>query len=177
LGDESEITKSITCILNFQHPEPLNPSLLLFLLPVKYLIIEAGSRGYLHGLLNVIVLVRVRRKDKRFYKKEVYMKEVVNEILKEEEEARKVIEKTKGEAENIITDAKKQAKTYLEKTETDLKQILAQKQNTTEKQFLAEKDKILKEAEEENIRLRESREKNIPTIAKNLFLQLISKKD
>jgi len=105
------------------------------------------------------------------------MKEIVNEILKEEEAARKVIEKTRVEAEGIVTSAKNEAKAYLEKAEADLKHFLAQKQASAEEQFLAEKEKILKETEEENIRLRKSWEKDIPAIAKNLFSQVISKKD
>jgi len=105
------------------------------------------------------------------------MKEIVNEILKEEETARKVIEKTKFEAEEIVTDAKNEVKAYLEKAEAELKRFLTQKQETAEKQFLLEKGKILKETEEESIRLRKSWEKDIPAIAKNLFSQVISKKD
>jgi vacuolar-type H+-ATPase subunit H len=105
------------------------------------------------------------------------MKEIVNEILKEEDAARKVIEKTRLVAEEIVADAKNKAKSYLEKAETDLKQFLAQKQASAEKQFLTEKEKILKETEEESIRLRKSWEKDIPAIAKNLFSQVISKKE
>ncbi len=103
------------------------------------------------------------------------MKEIINEILKEEESARKVIEKTKIEAERIITEAENQARAYLEKAQAELKHFLSQKEETAEKQFLAEKEKLLKETEEENIRLRKSWEKDIPAIARKLFSQLISK--
>lgn|GEM_PF-1746358 len=108
-------------------------------------------------------------------KKAQNMKEIVNEILKEEESARRVIEKTKIEAGGIITDAENQAKAYLEKAQAELKHFLSQKEETAEKQFLAEKEKLLKETEEENTRLRKSWEKDIPAIARNLFSQLISK--
>ena len=105
------------------------------------------------------------------------MKEIVNEILKEEEAARKIIEKTKLEAEGIITAAKNEAKDYLEKAQASLKQFLAQKQEAAEKLFYADKEKILKETEQECARLRKSKEKDIPAIAQAYFSQLISKKD
>lgn len=104
------------------------------------------------------------------------MKEIVNEILKEEEEARKIIEKTKIEAEKIIADAKSEAKDYLDKAQASLKVLSAEKQEAAEKQFLAEKERILKETEEENVRLRKLREKDISVIAGKLFSQLIHSK-
>ena len=103
------------------------------------------------------------------------MKEIVNEILKEEEAARKIIEKTKLEAEDIIAAAKNEAKNYLEKEKADIKRVLVQKQEIAEKFFYTEKQKILKETEEESVRLRESKEKDIPAIAKAYFSQVISK--
>ena len=103
------------------------------------------------------------------------MKEIVNEILKEEEAARKIIEKTKLEAEDIIAAAKNEAKNYLEKEKADIKRVLVQKQEIAEKLFYTEKQKILKETEEECVRLRESKEKDISAIAKAYFSQVISK--
>jgi vacuolar-type H+-ATPase subunit H len=105
------------------------------------------------------------------------MKEIVNEILREEDTARKIIEKAKTEAEGIITNAKNEAKQYLETAHCDLKVFLIQKQENTEKEFLAEKEKIIKKTEEENINLRKSREKDIPAIAKEIFSQVIRQQE
>lgn len=101
------------------------------------------------------------------------MKEIVNEILKEEDAARKIIEKAKAEAESIITNARNEAKQYLETAHSDLKIFLAQKLENAEKELLAEKEKIIKKTEEENVNLRKSRGKDIPAIAKEIFSQVI----
>ncbi|MDD5155391.1 MAG: V-type ATPase subunit subunit G family protein [Candidatus Omnitrophica bacterium] len=102
------------------------------------------------------------------------MKEIVEMVLREEEEARARIEKAKAQAEGIINEARKEAALIIEETLTRVKELSIQKAEESQKQFFSEKENALKAARQESAALRKSREKDIPGIARNVFLRLIN---
>ncbi|MFA5271730.1 MAG: hypothetical protein WC412_05260 [Candidatus Omnitrophota bacterium] len=101
------------------------------------------------------------------------MKEIVDQILKEEETGRAIIEKTKKDAQDLILKAKSDAKELLNKTVADIKNTASQRQKEAENKFLAERENVLKETQSVNSALRESREKDIAVISKEVFLKII----
>ena len=101
------------------------------------------------------------------------MKEIVEQILKEEEMAREIIEKTKKDAQSLILKAQKDSKDLLAQTAEDIKNTASKKQKEAESKFLAEREKILKETQSASTALRESREKDIPVISKEVFLRIV----
>ncbi len=105
------------------------------------------------------------------------MKEIINEILKEEEKARQLIEQARNEAQTIINEAKNEAKNMLETSRFELKNSIMQRQDKSEKEFVLEKKRILKVTQEESEGLHASKEKDIPSIAKAIFTRLVSIKE
>lgn len=101
------------------------------------------------------------------------MKEIVERILKEEEIARTLIEKTKKDAQGMVLKAQKDSKELLDKIADNIKNTTSQKTKEAESNFLAERKKILEETQNSNTALRKSREKDIAAISKEMFLKII----
>jgi len=101
------------------------------------------------------------------------MKEVVDKILKEEEQARKLIEKTRLEVQDIISNAQKDSQDIVEQDIIQLNALIEGKRKDLEKEFISEKEKILRETQEELSAKRESRNKDIPGITQKIFSRII----
>ncbi|MFA6281493.1 MAG: hypothetical protein WCY05_03205 [Candidatus Omnitrophota bacterium] len=101
------------------------------------------------------------------------MKEIVNQILKEEEIGRAMLTKAKQDAQNLILKAQKDSKDLFDKTAEETKDITSRKQKEAENKFLAERERILQETQSDSIALRKSRENDIPAIAKEIFQKII----
>ncbi|MDP2922844.1 MAG: V-type ATPase subunit subunit G family protein [Candidatus Omnitrophota bacterium] len=105
------------------------------------------------------------------------MKEIIEEILKEEQQSRKRVEKARQEAENIIVGARNEAQDVLDKTTASFKELVRERKVEAENKFLQDKENILKKTREESTALRKDREKDIPSIARAVFLRVIDIKD
>ena len=101
------------------------------------------------------------------------MKEIINQILKEEETARGIIEKAREDAQNLVQNAQKDSKNLLDKILVDIKNTSSQKQKEAENKFLAEREKALTEAKNSGIIMREAKGKDINPIAREVFLKII----
>ena len=102
------------------------------------------------------------------------MKEVVDKILKEEEQARKRIEKARLEAQDIISRAQKESRDITEEEIIRLNLLNDEKIKNFEKEFIAEKEKIIKEIQAELSAKRQARDKDIPEIAQRIFSRIIA---
>jgi len=101
------------------------------------------------------------------------MKDIVDRILKEEEQTRKRVEKVKQEAADILANARKESQDIVEQAVSQAKLMVQKKREESEKGFLSEKETILKEAREKASGLRKSRENDIPNIARTVFDRII----
>jgi vacuolar-type H+-ATPase subunit H len=102
------------------------------------------------------------------------MKEIIEKVLKEEEQARNSIEKAKAQADSIIAKSRKDAALIIEETVAQTKGLSAKKIEESQKQFLTEKENALKAAQEQSTALREAREKDTARISHAIFLELIN---
>ena len=101
------------------------------------------------------------------------MKEIINQILKEEETARGIIEKAREDAQNLIQKTQKDSKNLLDKTLVDIKNMASQKQKEAENKFFTEREKTLMETKSSSVIMREAKEKDINPIAREFFLKII----
>lgn len=101
------------------------------------------------------------------------MKQIIDRILKEEEDSRRRIEAARLEAENIVLLAKKEAKKNLEESlEKSLKHV-HEKKEEFHNAVLMDKDRVLRETKEANAALRKKREGIIPELARKVFQRVI----
>ncbi len=105
------------------------------------------------------------------------MKEIVDKILKQEKEAREKIDSARKEAENIILKAKKEAQQFTQQSEQKLRQEIETAKNDSFVQYLAQKEKILKETQEFVQFQFQKSVKNIPDTAQKFFNQIIEIKE
>lgn len=97
------------------------------------------------------------------------MKKIVDMILKEEKEARMKTEKAKRDAEAIVARAKKESLNLIQAAIEEGSNMASQKNEESQKAFIAEKNKILQEAKEKHREFIKTREKNIPSMVKKVF--------
>ena len=102
------------------------------------------------------------------------MREIVDRILQEEESARSRVDAAQNQAQNIILKAKEEAKILIQDAVNKARDMAENKKEEAEKSFLAQKENILKEASDSMAVARGSREKDIPEIARNIFLKIIT---
>lgn len=105
------------------------------------------------------------------------MKEVVEKVLWEEEQARISMEKARAEADSIILRAKKDSEALFEGTITQVKDLIQKKTEESTQEFLAEKENVLAAARTEAATLRKTREKDITDISRTVFLEIIDIED
>ncbi len=105
------------------------------------------------------------------------MKEVVERILREEEAARAKIEKAREEAEDIILRAKKGSRELIEERIRSAKDSAEKGREESERAFLSEKEKVLRETRDKSAALRKAREKDIPEIARRIFSRIMHIED
>jgi vacuolar-type H+-ATPase subunit H len=102
------------------------------------------------------------------------MKEIVEKILQEEEDARKAVDKATADAQNLILKAKKQASEIIDKMSAELKELVARKQKEAKDLYLAQRQQVLDQTKQESINLRKAKEKEISAISKEIFLKVIN---
>lgn len=101
------------------------------------------------------------------------MREIVDRILQEEESARSRVERARNLAQDITLKAKEEAASLIQDAVDRAKGLAQNNKEEAEKSFLAEKDRILKEAEASAALSRSRREKDIPKIAADIFLNIV----
>ncbi|MEI8349941.1 MAG: hypothetical protein WCI77_07285 [Candidatus Omnitrophota bacterium] len=102
------------------------------------------------------------------------MKEIVDEVLQEEESALRLVEQSKSRAQETLTKAKKEADDFIGQEALKLKDSIREKKDQAQRSFLAEKERIIREIKESSIRLRQNKEKEIPALARKVFSQIIA---
>jgi vacuolar-type H+-ATPase subunit H len=101
------------------------------------------------------------------------MKEIVDTILKEEEQARKRIEKVRLEAQDIVLKAQKDSADFTEQTITEVNTLAEKKKNDSLEEFIAQKEKVIREAREQFSAKRQAKNKDIPGFAQKIFSRII----
>ena len=102
------------------------------------------------------------------------MKEIVENILREEEQAKKRLETARLEAERNILQAQKEAQGIPEAVTRQTRELTRQKKDELEKEYLCEKVRALAGAKEEAASLREKREQGNLETARKIFFQIIN---
>ncbi|MDD2703492.1 MAG: hypothetical protein PHC33_05755 [Candidatus Omnitrophica bacterium] len=102
------------------------------------------------------------------------MKEVVKDILKEEETARNKISKATQEAARIINDAREEAENLVRQAGVDAKESIKRKQEETEKTLFSEKEAVICRARQETVSGIEKKKSDISRLAGEMFRDIIS---
>jgi vacuolar-type H+-ATPase subunit H len=102
------------------------------------------------------------------------MKEVVKDILKEEETARNKISKATQEAARIISDAKAEAENIVRQAGADAKESIKRKQEETEKTLFSEKETVIFRTRQETVAGIEKKKNDISRLAGETFRDIIS---
>jgi len=102
------------------------------------------------------------------------MREIVDRILQEERSASSRLELAQTQSQNIILKSKEEAAALI-KEAIDKAEALANKnKEESEKNFLAERERILREAKAAAAISRSRREKEIPRISGEIFSKIIT---
>ena len=101
------------------------------------------------------------------------MREIVKDILKEEEEARDKISKATKEAEEIISNAQEQAEQLVQKTILETKAAIKKNLEETEKQLLLAKENVVRQTRQEAVSKIEKKKGDIPRLAREVFSGII----
>lgn len=104
------------------------------------------------------------------------MREIVDRILQEEQAARSKVEQAQNQSQDIVFKAKEEAKSVLQAAVNKAEDLARHNKEDAEKSFLAEKDRILKEAKDTAALSMSRREKDIAKIAGDFFLKIITVK-
>ena len=102
------------------------------------------------------------------------MREIVDRILQEEQSARSRLERAQNQSQDIVLKAKEEALLLTQEAVNKARDLAKKNKEETQKNFLAEKEKILKEAKEGAALLISHREKDIVNIAGDIFKRIIT---
>jgi vacuolar-type H+-ATPase subunit H len=102
------------------------------------------------------------------------MKEVIDNILKEEEKAKNNIDAAIKQAEKIKLEAEQKARDIISTNEKAVKEEIVKKREENEKAFLKRKEVSLKQIKEKQEEWLHNIEKEIPIIANRLFKEIVS---
>lgn len=102
------------------------------------------------------------------------MREIVDRILQEEQSARSRVERAHNQSQDILLKAKDEAKSLIQEAVNKAEGLAKKNKEEAEKSFLAEKERILKEATDSAALSRSKREKDIPKISKDIFSNIIT---
>ncbi|MDD5347583.1 MAG: ATP synthase F0 subunit B [Candidatus Omnitrophica bacterium] len=100
------------------------------------------------------------------------MKEIVDKILREEEEARKRIEAARKQSQEALRAANDQAQFLVEKAVADAQAEAEARKQEAQRQFAAEKEKALKETQDGVASRRDEKARDIPALAHKFFLSI-----
>ncbi len=101
------------------------------------------------------------------------MKEVVDKILKEEEQARKRIEKARLEGQDIVLKAQKDSQNIIEEALTQVNALVEKRKKESWEEFVSRKEKVLRDIREQLSAQRQAKNKDIPGIAQKIFSRVI----
>jgi vacuolar-type H+-ATPase subunit H len=101
------------------------------------------------------------------------MKEIVRQIIQEEDQLRQRVEKAQEEAASFLQRAHIQAQAMIDNTVAEVKSAGAQKSEELQQGFLKEKEKIISDTRKEAAELRRKRTADIPQLAQKLFTRII----
>jgi vacuolar-type H+-ATPase subunit H len=101
------------------------------------------------------------------------MKEIIEKILKEEETAKKRIEESYRQAEQLIAQAKKESETVLNAARRDVQELVRNRHQEAEESFLKEKKAILAKAREDAVSLRMKQEQDVSRYAQDIFTRIL----
>lgn len=102
------------------------------------------------------------------------MREIVDRILQEEQAARSRVERAQNQSQEIILKAKEEANLLIQEAVNKAGSLANKNKTQAEKNFLAEKEMIIKEAKDGAAQARSRREKDIAGIAKDIFVKIIT---
>ena len=102
------------------------------------------------------------------------MKEIVKDILKEEEEARSKIKKATVQAEEIINNAREEAENFARKVNLDAKEAIKKRQEETEKELFSMKENVIRETGQEAVTKIEHKKGDISRLAREVFQEIIN---
>ena len=101
------------------------------------------------------------------------MREIVDRILQEEQSARSRVERAQSQSRDIILKAKEEAASLIQDAVDKAGDLAQNNKEEAQMSFLAEKEKIIKEAKDAAALSRSRREKDIPKIAGDIFLNIV----
>ena len=101
------------------------------------------------------------------------MKDVVRQIIQEEEQMRHQVEKAQADAAGFIERARIQAQAMVDNTVAEVKGAGVKKREELQQGFLEEKEKIISDTRTEAAELRRKRTADIPQLAQKLFTRII----
>ena len=104
------------------------------------------------------------------------MREIVDRILQEEQSARDRYERAQDQSRDIVLKAKEEANSLVQDAVNKAMDLAQNNKREAEKNFLLEKDKIIKEAEDNAALSRSRGEKDIVKKAEDIFLKIITTK-
>jgi len=102
------------------------------------------------------------------------MREIVDRILQEEQSARSRVDEAQNQARDIALKAKEEAGVLIQDAVNKAYDLAKSKEEETGKNFLVQKENIIKEVSLGIALSRKSREKDIPGIAGSIFLKIIT---
>ncbi|MCM8815698.1 MAG: hypothetical protein NC931_06960 [Candidatus Omnitrophica bacterium] len=101
------------------------------------------------------------------------MKEIINEIIKKEQEAKKKIEQAQDYAQKIISDAEKKAAGIIEEGKLKASQIVREMIREAEKNIESEKKQIFAKENKKNETIKNSWQPLIESAAFKVFRKIV----
>ncbi|MCX5708578.1 MAG: hypothetical protein NTY14_06380 [Candidatus Omnitrophica bacterium] len=101
------------------------------------------------------------------------MKETVDKILKQEEEARQRIEHSRQESQDLIRKAQMESASLIENSITSSQGAAQSRKEEANKGFILEKEKELKATLNNISAKRLEKEKDIPQLSRKIFQEII----
>ena len=102
------------------------------------------------------------------------MKDVVEKILREEERASKIFQSAKEEADRIVKEAKKEKEDIISRAISQAEDSGHKEKQDSEKRFMSEKEKALRDVKTETLAIREKNDKDISEISKKVFSRIMT---
>jgi len=102
------------------------------------------------------------------------MREIVDRILQEERSASSRVERAQNQSQDIVLKAKEEAISLIQDAVNRAEGLAQNNKKEAEESFLAEKERVLREAKDDAALSRSRREKDIPKIAGDIFSKIIT---
>jgi vacuolar-type H+-ATPase subunit H len=101
------------------------------------------------------------------------MKETVDKILKQEDQARQKIEHARQESQELLRKAQKEADSLIDEALTSSQKVTQARKEEADKGFILEKEKELKSTLEDISTKRLAKEKDIARLSQKVFQRII----